>query len=53
MYVDFTAIGWQRWVVAPRGYHAHFCHGACHFPLAQHANATNHAVVQSLVRASH
>lgn len=49
LYVDFTEVGWNDWIVAPPGYDAHFCHGECPFPLAEHLNATNHAVVQTLV----
>lgn len=49
LYVDFTEVGWNDWIVAPPGYDAHFCHGECIFPLADHLNATNHAIVQTMV----
>ena len=49
LYVDFAEVGWNDWIVAPPGYDAHFCHGECHFPLAEHLNATNHAIVQTMV----
>nr|CAG4644021.1 EOG090X07KO [Lepidurus arcticus] len=49
MYVDFADVGWNDWIVAPPGYHAYYCHGECPFPLADHLNTTNHAIVQSLV----
>ncbi len=49
MYVDFTTVGWNDWIVAPPGYDAYYCDGACRFPLPDHANATNHAVIQTLV----
>ena len=42
-------VGWNDWIVAPPHYDAHFCHGECPFPLADHLNATNHAIVQTLV----
>lgn len=35
--------------MAPPGYEAYACMGGCRFPLADHMNATNHAIVQSLV----
>lgn len=28
-YVEFRALGWDDWIVAPEGYHANFCHGEC------------------------
>lgn len=49
MYVDFRKVGWDDWIVAPSGYEAYFCMGDCPFPLNDHMNATNHAVVQTLV----
>ncbi|XP_017860240.1 PREDICTED: protein decapentaplegic [Drosophila arizonae] len=49
LYVDFQDVGWSDWIVAPPGYDAYYCHGKCPFPLADHLNSTNHAVVQTLV----
>ncbi|CAK8678306.1 unnamed protein product [Clavelina lepadiformis] len=49
LYVDFNEVGWTDWIVAPHGYDAYFCKGECAFPLAEHLNATNHAIVQTLV----
>uniref|UniRef100_A0A1I8MHF7 Protein decapentaplegic n=1 Tax=Musca domestica TaxID=7370 RepID=A0A1I8MHF7_MUSDO len=49
LYVDFTDVGWSDWIVAPPGYDAFYCHGKCPFPLAEHLNSTNHAVVQNMV----
>ncbi|KAH8282653.1 hypothetical protein KR054_008978 [Drosophila jambulina] len=49
LYVDFSDVGWDDWIVAPLGYDAFYCHGKCPFPLADHLNSTNHAVVQTLV----
>lgn len=49
LYVDFSDVGWNDWIVAPPGYDAYYCYGECHFPLADHLNSTNHAVVQTLV----
>ncbi|XP_064539236.1 protein decapentaplegic isoform X2 [Drosophila montana] len=49
LYVDFQDVGWSDWIVAPPGYDAYYCHGKCQFPLADHLNSTNHAVVQTLV----
>lgn len=49
MFISFKALNWQDWVVAPDGYTAHYCYGECNFPLINHMNATNHAIIQSLV----
>lgn len=49
LYVDFADVGWSDWIVAPGGYEAYYCHGDCHFPLPDHFNTTNHAIVQTLV----
>lgn len=47
--VDFQDLGWQDWILAPSGYDAYYCYGECSFPLNSHMNATNHAIVQTLV----
>lgn len=49
LYVDFSDVGWNDWIVAPAGYKAYFCHGDCPFYLPDHLNSTNHAIVQTLV----
>ncbi|XP_058819069.1 protein decapentaplegic isoform X2 [Topomyia yanbarensis] len=49
LYVDFSDVGWSDWIVAPPGYEAYYCHGECQFPIADHLNTTNHAIVQTLV----
>uniref|UniRef100_T1J7E5 TGF-beta family profile domain-containing protein n=1 Tax=Strigamia maritima TaxID=126957 RepID=T1J7E5_STRMM len=47
--INFREIGWDNWVVAPATYNAYFCSGTCPFPINDHLNASNHAVVQNLV----
>lgn len=47
--IDFEMLGWKDWIVAPPTYDAYFCQGECQFPLQAHLNATNHAIVQSIV----
>ena len=49
LYVDFSDVGWDDWIVAPPGYRAFYCSGECGFPLPEYMNATNHAIVQTLV----
>lgn len=29
VYVDFKEIGWDDWIIVPKGYHANFCRGSC------------------------
>lgn len=49
LYVDFAEVQWDDWIIAPPGYHAYVCVGACPMMLPDHLNATNHAQVQSLL----
>ncbi|XP_050424178.1 protein decapentaplegic-like [Adelges cooleyi] len=49
LYVDFKEVGFSDWIQAPQGYDAYYCHGECTFPLANHMNASNHAVMQTLM----
>lgn len=49
LYIHFKDLKWQDWIVAPDGYGAFYCSGECNFPLNAHMNATNHAIVQTLV----
>ncbi|OCT60196.1 bone morphogenetic protein 7 [Xenopus laevis] len=49
LYVSFKDLGWQDWIIAPEGYAAFYCEGECAFPLNSYMNATNHAIVQTLV----
>ena len=39
----------QDWIIAPAAYRAYYCKGQCNFPLNADMNATNHAIVQTLV----
>ena len=48
LYVDFQDIGWDAWIIAPLGFKAYFCRGRCSFPLPDHLNTTNHAIIQAL-----
>ncbi|RXN29998.1 bone morphogenetic 10-like protein [Labeo rohita] len=49
LYVDFKDIGWDSWILAPSGYEAYECTGACMYPLTKHVTPTKHAIVQTLV----
>jgi len=43
LYVDFRELEWQEWIVAPAGYDAWKCQGACTYPMDRSLNSTNHA----------
>lgn len=52
LYVDFSDIGWDDWIVAPVGYEAFYCHGECPTFLHDYVNYTNHAVIQAFVHSA-
>ncbi|XP_072881875.1 bone morphogenetic protein 10-like [Hemitrygon akajei] len=49
LHVDFTEIGWNSWIIAPKSYEAYECRGICYIPLSDHVTPTNHARIQTLV----
>lgn len=49
--VDFADIGWSEWVLAPKSFDAYYCAGTCGFPIPKVARPSNHATIQSIVRA--
>lgn len=48
--VDFSDVGWNDWIVAPRGYDSFYCGGECPYPITKHLNGTNHAIVQTIMK---
>ncbi|KAK2921912.1 growth/differentiation factor 10 isoform X1 [Channa argus] len=49
--VDFADIGWSEWVIAPKAFDAYYCAGKCGFPMSKVVRPSNHATIQSIVRA--
>ncbi|XP_038592295.1 growth/differentiation factor 10-like [Micropterus salmoides] len=49
--VDFADIGWSEWVLAPKSFDAFYCAGTCGFPIPKVVRPSNHATIQSIVRA--
>ncbi|ELU18783.1 hypothetical protein CAPTEDRAFT_184704 [Capitella teleta] len=49
--IDFADIGWSEWIISPKSFEANVCAGSCPFPRAKNLMASNHATLQSLVRA--
>ncbi|KAI1732574.1 transforming growth factor beta like domain-containing protein [Ditylenchus destructor] len=50
--IDFRDIGWSKWIIAPEFFEAGYCDGSCERPLSKDTNPSNHALMQSLLRAS-
>ncbi|XP_018566329.1 bone morphogenetic protein 10-like [Anoplophora glabripennis] len=49
LYIDFSEINYDVWIVQPSGYDAYQCQGRCFYPVAEHLNPTKHAIVQALL----
>uniref|UniRef100_A0A4W5LR56 Growth/differentiation factor 10 n=1 Tax=Hucho hucho TaxID=62062 RepID=A0A4W5LR56_9TELE len=49
--VDFADIGWSEWVLAPKAFDCYYCAGTCGFPIPKMQHPSNHATIQSIVRA--
>ncbi|XP_051969246.1 growth/differentiation factor 10-like [Xyrauchen texanus] len=49
--VDFADIGWSEWILAPKAFDAYYCAGTCAFPIPKVVHPSNHATIQSIVRA--
>ncbi|XP_068183572.1 growth/differentiation factor 10 [Antennarius striatus] len=49
--VDFADIGWSEWVMEPKAFDAYYCAGTCGFPMSKVSKPSNHATIQSIVRA--
>ena len=51
-YIHFSRVGWNDWILDPKGYTANFCRGECADPVMNsNLNATNHSFIKSLYRA--
>ncbi|XP_061204270.1 bone morphogenetic protein 3 [Neopsephotus bourkii] len=49
--VDFADIGWNEWIISPKSFDAYYCSGECQFPIPKALKPSNHATIQSIVRA--
>ncbi|KAI5216971.1 growth/differentiation factor 10 [Manis pentadactyla] len=49
--VDFADVGWNEWIILPKSFDAYYCAGACEFPMPKIVRPSNHATIQSIVRA--
>ncbi len=51
LYVDFAEIGWNDWILYPKGYHANYCTGQCQDLIAVKAQQTT--LLDSLMSSFH
>ncbi|XP_050019922.1 growth/differentiation factor 3 [Alexandromys fortis] len=51
LFVSFQDLGWHKWVIAPKGFMANYCHGDCPFSMATYLNSSNYAFMQALMHA--
>ncbi|EFA09252.1 bone morphogenetic protein 10 [Tribolium castaneum] len=49
LYINFSEINFDLWILQPPGYEAYQCQGKCFYPVAEHLNPTKHAIVQALL----
>ncbi|XP_006875552.1 PREDICTED: growth/differentiation factor 3 [Chrysochloris asiatica] len=49
LFINFRDLGWHKWIIAPKGFMANYCHGACPFSLTTSLNSSNYAFIQALM----
>ncbi|KAG5676805.1 hypothetical protein PVAND_006613 [Polypedilum vanderplanki] len=45
LYIDFATIGWNDWIIHPKGYNAYFCRGSCNRVASITQAETHHSTV--------
>ncbi|XP_076072279.1 bone morphogenetic protein 10-like [Mytilus galloprovincialis] len=53
MYIRFSDINWDNWIIAPHGYQAYQCVGRCYFPLSDHLSPTKYAIIKGLLHSAY
>lgn len=51
LFINFQDLGWHKWIIAPKGFMANYCHGDCPFSLTTSLNSSNYAFMQALMHA--
>ncbi|XP_004692636.1 PREDICTED: growth/differentiation factor 3 [Condylura cristata] len=51
LFINFQDLGWDKWIIAPKGFMANYCHGNCPFSLTTSLNSSNYAFMQALMHA--
>ncbi|KAL3289750.1 hypothetical protein HHI36_023147 [Cryptolaemus montrouzieri] len=50
LYVSFADVGWDDWIIKPKGYNAYFCRGSCSTPTSLTLSASEHnGMIQKLI----
>lgn len=49
LFINFRDLGWHKWIIAPKGFMANYCHGDCPFSLTTSLNSSNYAFMQALM----
>jgi TGF-beta receptor, other len=45
VYIDFSTIGWNDWIIHPKGYNAYFCRGLCNRVASITQTETHHSTI--------
>ncbi|CAG9799259.1 unnamed protein product [Chironomus riparius] len=45
LYIDFATIGWNDWIIHPKGYNAYFCRGSCNRVASITQAGTHHSTI--------
>ncbi|XP_028139715.1 growth/differentiation factor 8 [Diabrotica virgifera virgifera] len=53
LYISFTDIGWNDWIIKPEGYNAYFCKGSCTTAAAMTLSASQHNSILQKVMKGH
>ncbi|XP_004596528.2 growth/differentiation factor 3 [Ochotona princeps] len=49
LFIHFRDLGWHKWIIAPKGFMANYCHGDCPFSLTTSLNSSSYAFMQALM----
>lgn len=49
LFINFQDLGWHKWVIAPKGFMANYCHGECPFSMTTYSNSSNYAFMQAMM----
>lgn len=50
LYISFAEIGWDNWIMQPKGYNAYFCRGSCISGSAMTLTGSDHTYVLMVSR---
>ncbi|XP_006901829.1 PREDICTED: growth/differentiation factor 3 [Elephantulus edwardii] len=50
LFISFRDLGWHKWIIAPKGFKANYCHGECPFSLTTSQTSSNYAFMKAMMR---